>query len=145
MATTTRVLGARGLATRVQRTISGTFFNARWPSERSKTLVPSAEQRAKWKEQKSGWRLANKGDTWYAAERRLWKLQMTELRKEWMQDALERRREQYIERRAAARDAESVRQQRLQQKEERKAAKKEGRGFTDEELELQQQHHQQHR
>ena len=42
--------------------------------------IPPAT-RAKWLAEKAGWRLANRGDTWYAAERRLYKRQMTELRK----------------------------------------------------------------
>ena len=57
--------------------------------------------RAKWLAEKAGWRLANRGDTWYAAERRLYKRQMTELRKSLHLEDLQRRRAEYV----AARDA----------------------------------------
>ena len=62
--------------------------------------IPPAT-RAKWLAEKAGWRLANRGDTWYAAERRLYKRQMTELRKSLHLEDLQRRRAEYV----AARDA----------------------------------------
>jgi len=126
------------MATKVQRRISGTFRNARWPSESARrvTAVPSAEQQARWKEEKAAWRLANRGDNWYSAHRRLFRMQMTTLRREWELDALARRREEYVQRRAAQRQAAAEKVARAQEK-ERRAAEIAEEGPSEEELERQ--------
>ncbi|KAL3896001.1 MAG: hypothetical protein SGPRY_013375, partial [Prymnesium sp.] len=80
----------------VQRKVSGTHQNTRWPSEGPRTSVPSSAQQAEWRAQRAGWKLANRGDNRYSAERRLWRMQMRVLRREWEMQALVRRREQYV-------------------------------------------------
>lgn len=62
----------------------------------------STGRAAKWAAQRAGWKLANRGDTHFAADRRLYNQQMKELRKEWMEDDLLRRRAKYVRRRDAA-------------------------------------------
>jgi len=139
-------IAARGMATKVQRSLSGSYRNSRWPSEaatRRPTSVPSAEQRGRWKEQRAGWQLANAGDNWYAAERRLWKLQMTELRREWELDALSRRREEYVQRREAARQMQAAKDARAHEKSMREAERVK-EGPSDEELAHQAELHRKH-
>ena len=61
----------------------------------------------------AGWGYANKGDTRFAAERRLWRAQMTELRRNLQNEELVVRREAHLAAREkkAAFDAEQARHQ----------------------------------
>ena len=63
-----------------------------------------------WTQQK-GWSYANKGDTRFAAERRVWRVQMTELRRNLHNEELVARRQAYVAAREkkAAFDAERAR------------------------------------
>jgi hypothetical protein len=64
-------------------------------------MSAASSRAARWASQRASWRLANRGDTHFAADRRLYKQQMTELRKEWHMEDLLSRRAAY----AKARDA----------------------------------------
>lgn len=50
------------------------------------------------------WRPANRGDTQFVSERRLWRLQMTELRRNLLHEDLLKRRAAYVAKRQAAED-----------------------------------------
>ena len=58
-----------------------------------------------------GWSYANKGDTRFAAERRVWRAQMTELRRNLQNEELVARRQAYVaaRKKKAAFDAERAR------------------------------------
>ena len=61
-------------------------------------------RRAAWLKERAEWRLANRGDNWYSAEKRLFRFQMTEFRKKLQHDQLLARRKAYVE----ARDAKAT-------------------------------------
>lgn len=56
-----------------------------------------------WEAEKAGWKLANRGDTRYSAERRLFRKQVKELRRELQAEDLNKRRLAYVATREAAR------------------------------------------
>ena len=60
------------------------------------TEMASRAQVEAWKAARAGWRLANRGDNWYSAERRLFNMQMKEQRKQWLLEDLHRRRAAYL-------------------------------------------------
>lgn len=55
----------------------------------------SSARAARWAAQRASWKLANRGDTHVATDRRLYKKQLTELRKEWKLEDLSARRTAY--------------------------------------------------
>ena len=57
---------------------------------------------ARWAAERATWKLANRGDNHYAADRRLYKKQMSELRKAWSSEDLMQRRSAYVAQREAA-------------------------------------------
>lgn len=61
---------------------------------------------AAWEAQRAAWKLANRGDTHLAADRRLYKLQMKELRKEWLEEDRLARRAAYVANREKYRERE---------------------------------------
>lgn len=69
----------------------------------------SSAKAAAWQAARASWKLANKGDTQFAADRRLWKKQMTELRREWQLESLLARRAKYVEERETRMQAEAAR------------------------------------
>jgi len=78
--------------------------------ELARALAMSAAARgirfAKWEAEKAGWTLANRGDTRYAAEKRLFNKQVTELRRNLVVENLNARRAAYV----AAREKAQSRQ-----------------------------------
>ena len=62
-----------------------------------------------WQAARATWKFANRGDTQYACDRRLFKLQMSELRKEWNHEDLNKRREKYLVEREKERALEAQR------------------------------------
>ena len=52
---------------------------------------------AAWEEQRQTWKLANKGDNRYAAEKRLYKFQLKEMRRHLLKQDLLKRREEYLQ------------------------------------------------
>ena len=67
-----------------------------------RAMSTGSSSRAKaWEAQRATWRLANRGDTHYAAERRLYRMQLSELRKEWLLEDLHARRAAYVAQRDA--------------------------------------------
>jgi len=60
-----------------------------------------ATRAARWAAQRAAGRLANRGDTHFAAEKRLYKVQLKELRQDWLRDDLLARREFYVQQREA--------------------------------------------
>lgn len=73
----------------------------------------SSERALKWAAQRAGWKLANRGENHFTADRRLYKLQMSDLRKEWLKDDLLKRRARYVEKRDKAIRIEANRQTQL--------------------------------
>ena len=74
------------------------------PQGHVRSLLPvrramSSSRAQRWAAQRAGWKLANRGDNHFAAERRLYNQQLKELRKEWLGDDLARRRAAYVKRR----------------------------------------------
>ena len=67
---------------------------------------------AKWAAERAAYQLANRGDSHFAADRRLYKRQLTEMRKEWLAEDLLQRRTAYV----AKRDAEMKRDKRREKK-----------------------------
>eukprot|EP00967_Tisochrysis_lutea_P155529 scaffold311523_cov35-Tisochrysis_lutea.AAC.1 len=59
-------------------------------------MAARAARYAAWQAERSTWRLANRGDTRYAAEKRLYRKQIQELRRELQQEDLLARRAAYI-------------------------------------------------
>ena len=62
----------------------------------------SAMARRVWEANRAAWRLATRADTHYSADRRLYKKQLSELRKEWVLEDLMARREAYVNARKEA-------------------------------------------
>jgi len=76
----------------------------------------SSARAARWAAQRATWKLANRGDTHLAADRRLYKAQLSELRKEWLGNDLHARRAAYLK----SREEEA-------QRKEKQAARKDAR------------------
>lgn len=68
----------------------------------------SSSRAARWAAQRASWKLANRGDTHFAAEKRLYGKQLRELRKEWMVEDLMARRAAYVQRREAMQQAKEA-------------------------------------
>ena len=51
---------------------------------------------ARWAAERATWQLRNRGDTHFAADRRLYKKQLTELRRDWLSQDLLQRRMAYV-------------------------------------------------
>ena len=82
----------------------------------------SSARAARWAAQRAANKLANRGDTHFAAEKRLYKRQLKELRKEWLHEDLLARRELYVQQREAKRLAAEKKQGRVVDKEETRDA-----------------------
>ena len=80
--------------------------------------MSSAPRAARWAAQRAANKLANRGDTHFAAEKRLYKKQLKELRKEWLHEDLLARREFYVQQREAKRLAAEQKKERMVDKEE---------------------------
>ena len=70
----------------------------------------NGSRRAKWESERSDLKLVNKGDTHYAADRRAYKQQLSELRSAWIMDDLHNRRAAYVAKRAAQQSQKASRE-----------------------------------
>lgn len=70
-------------------------------------MASRASRFVAWEAEKAGWKLANRGDTRYAAERRLFRKQVKGLRRDLQAEDLTQRRLAYV----SARDAARAKQQ----------------------------------
>ena len=58
--------------------------------------MSSRSRVARWAAERAAFKLANRGDTHYAADKRLYKRQVSEMRREWLAEDLLARRAQYV-------------------------------------------------
>ena len=69
------------------------------PRAAAKTM--SSARAARWAAQRASWKLATRREDHFTADRRLYRIQMTELRKEWKLEDLHARRAAYLKEREA--------------------------------------------
>ena len=67
---------------------------------------------ARWATERAANKLANRGDTHFAADRRLYAKQLSELRREWKSEELLQRRQAYVAQREQVQMQEKSREKR---------------------------------
>lgn len=82
----------------------------------------SSARAARWAAQRASWKLATRREDHFTADRRLYRIQMTELRKEWKLEDLHARRAAYLKEREAQAKIAAGKAARLEAKAAAKAA-----------------------